>query len=115
MLLERNVRMPENSLARLQILKQSEYAEWDQLVEQSPYGTIFCKSCWIEAIQNAKVVIYKDKGRIIAGMPLFEKKRFGITICTLPKLTQTWGLVIERTADKLVNINSKEIEIARLF
>jgi len=100
----------------LRFLKEEELSLWDTLVKASPQGSVYCYSWWLKAVGgDVRVLGYFDKGRLIAGMPLYFKKKFGFTICTMPKLTQTWGVVIEPLSGKRVKVASKEMSILKNF
>jgi hypothetical protein len=100
----------------LRYLTNPELQNWDSLVERSPQGTVFCYSWWLNAIGgDVRVLGCFDKERLVAGIPLYFVKRFGIRIVTMPKLTQTWGVIIEPLSGKRVKVSSLEMEILRLF
>jgi len=97
-------------------LEANEFFLWDDFVEASPQGSVFCYSWWLKAVGGeVRVLGYFDKGRLVGGIPLYFKKKFGFTICTMPKLTQTWGVVIEPLSGKRVTAASKEMKILRKF
>lgn len=75
-------------------LETSEYAKWDALVQNSPQGSVFCRSWWLNAIGEFRILGYFEDGELIAGIPLFFEQRFGIRVCTMPRLTPTLGVVI---------------------
>lgn len=65
-------------------LKPYEYTLWDNLVTSSPLGTVFHESFWLNTCQdtlNGNLHIYgcfDNTNNLLAGCPLFEKKRFGL-------------------------------------
>ena len=100
----------------LHYLTADEYPMWDELVESSLQGSLFCRSWWLKATGNdVRVLAQFDNGRLIAGIPLHFKKRLGLTICTMPKLTQTWGVVIKPFVGEGVKAASREMGILRIF
>jgi len=100
----------------LRYLSGEEYRQWEELVESSPQGSLFCRSWWLKVVApDARVLGYFDRGRLIAGIPLFFKKRLGVTFCTMPSLTQTWGVVIEPIEGKLVHQITRQMEILTIF
>src|SRR5258707_3756322 len=100
----------------LRYLSAEEYQQWDELVEASPQGSLFCRSWWLKVVApDARVLGHFDRGRLIAGIPLFFKKRLGIKFCTMPKLTHTWGVVIERVEGKRVRQLTRQMEILTIF
>lgn len=77
--------MPEESNhLTVRELEQSEYILWDNLVTSSPIGTVFHESFWLNTCRdNLKSNLhlygcFNDNNELIAGCPLFEKKRFGL-------------------------------------
>ncbi len=100
----------------LRYLSVDEYQHWDDLVEASPQGSLFCHSWWLKAVApDARVLGYFDRGRLIAGIPLFFKKRLGVKYCTMPNLTHTWGVVIEPIEGKRVRQLTRQMEILTIF
>lgn len=65
------------------LLTESEYNQWDQLVEQSKQGTIFHLSKWITTTANslhldyAIIGVFKDS-QLIGGCSFFIKNKFHI-------------------------------------
>jgi hypothetical protein len=95
-------------------LTPDEYSLWDKLVSASPQGTIFCRSWWLSAISgDVRLLGYFGDRHLIAGIPLYFEKRFGVDLCTIPPLTQTWGVMIEPLVGKEVSKASRELEILR--
>ena len=100
----------------LRYLSLEEHPRWDELVEASPQGSLFCRSWWLKAVApEARILGYFDRGRLIAGIPLSFKKRLGVKICTMPSLTQTWGVVIEPIEGKRVHQITRQMEILTIF
>jgi len=106
--------MPNSSDIRL--LREDEFSIWDTLVAISPQGSVFCYSWWLKEVTgHFHVLGYFENGILVAGMPLFFKRRFFLSLLTMPKLTQTWGVLIEPLSGKKVKVASKEMEILRVF
>ena len=106
-----------NQAAKMQVLRyltDDEYTAWDDLVDVSPQGSVFSRSWWVKAV-NARVLGFFKSGRLIAGIPLYYERRMGIKICGLPKLTQTFGVVMEPLSGKRVNMMNREMEILGIF
>lgn len=63
------------------------------LCEQEPSIPIFSKAWWLDAVAGDSwdVVLVENNDGILASLPFVIKKRFGLTILTQPKLTQTLG------------------------
>jgi Acetyltransferase (GNAT) domain len=98
----------------LRYLKDEEYAAWDELVRVSPQGSVFSISWWVKAV-NARVLGLFKSGRLVAGIPLYYEKRMGMKMCRLPKLTQTFGVVMEPFSGKRVTTTNREMEILTIF
>jgi hypothetical protein len=100
----------------LRYLSGEQHRLWDDLVEASPQGSLFCRSWWLNlSAPDARVLGYFDRGRLMAGIPLFFKKRLGVKCCTMPRLTQTWGVVIEPIEGNRVHQITRQMEILTIF
>ncbi len=99
----------------LRYLEPSEYPLWDALVDVSPQGSVFCRSWWLSAFGDVRILACFSGNQIIAGIPLYFERRFGITVCTMPKLTQTWGIVMRPREGKAVAAAARETKILRAF
>jgi hypothetical protein len=73
-------------------LQPDQYSQWDNFVEQSPQGDIFCCSWWLEAItkSNFKILAIIEKDEIIAGIPISFDAQNKVNI---PPLTRTLGVL----------------------
>lgn len=107
-------RDPEQAFT-LRYLEPNEYPLWDALVDVSPQGSVFCRSWWLSAVGDVRVLACFSGNQIIAGIPLYFERRFGIPVCTMPKLTQTWGIVIQPLKGKAVAAAARETKILRAF
>lgn len=81
-------------LATVRYLEPNEYARWDELVQDSPQSSIFCRSWWLDAVGEFRILGYFEDDELVAGIPLFFETRFGVRVCTMPRLTPTLGVVI---------------------
>lgn len=100
----------------LRYLSPEEYPKWDALVELSPQGSVFCRSWWLQAIgDGVRVLGCFQNGSLVAGMPLYTEKRFGMSVCRMPKLTQTWGIVMEPLSGKTATMTTREMSVMGLF
>lgn len=100
----------------LRYLSANEYSVWDDLVEASAQGSIFCHSWWLEAVGgDVRVLGYFEKGRLVAGIPLYFQKRWGLSICVMPKLTRTWGVVLEPLRGKRAAVAQRETDLLTVF
>ncbi len=98
-------------------LNEDELAIWDELVENSPRGTLFHRSFWLKASEMPFVICGYFKGNtLLAGIPLYHYRKFGIRIATHPKLPAYFpylGPVFKHQDTKYVNKISSEKEISR--
>ena len=99
----------------LRYLEECEYPLWDALVEVSPQGSVFCRSWWLKAVGNARVLACFSGKQIVAGIPLHFERHLGIPVCTMPKLTQSWGIILPPPKGKRVTAVSRETKILRTF
>lgn len=99
----------------LRYLEPSEYPLWDALVDISPQGSVFCRSWWLDAVGDVRVLACFSGKQIIAGMPLYLERHFGISVCTMPKLTRSWGVVMRPLEGKAVTAAARETKILRAF
>jgi hypothetical protein len=100
-------------------LSTEDYSQWDNLVEISPMGTLFHTAFWLETISpaNWKVLGCYRGDKLIAGMPVFENKRFGIRYVAHPALTPWMGIIFHPW-EKDIKLHKKltlEKEISQQF
>lgn len=67
--------------------------KYRQFCEQESTIPIFSQAWWLDAVagDNWDVCMVEKGGQILATMPYVVKKKFGLTLLTQPKLTQTLG------------------------
>src|SRR5215471_21852385 len=106
---------PSEEAFNLRFLETYEYPLWDALVDVSPQGSVFCQSWWLEAVGNVRVLACFSGDEVVAGIPLWQEKRFGIRVCMMPKLTQTWGVVMRPFEGKPVTVAARETRLLRAF
>jgi hypothetical protein len=95
----------------------TEAQEWDALVEESPQGSIFTRSWWLDTVcpDGYQLLKVRRGGRIVAGMalPTAERQR-GARVIRMPRLTQTLGpLLAPATGGKYETNLSNEMERLR--
>lgn len=80
----------------IRYLEPSEYPLWDEFVDKSPQGCIFCRSWWLNAVcpNGFEILTLKKAGRIVAGMPIPISRKWGCTVISMPRLTQTVGALL---------------------
>lgn len=110
---------PKNSLCSksgLALVAPEEFPAWDALVEESEQCSVFNKSWWLQATcGEARVLGYYEPGRMVAGIPLYYQRRFGLKLCRMPGLTQTWGVVMPPLPGKFAAQSTRETEILDAF
>lgn len=78
---------------------------WDELVNSSPQGTVFCRSAWLSAvagIQDGQPVRLgtMHNGELVAGVSFVEVQRGGFRKAVTPLLTPYAGMLYhDRPAD----------------
>lgn len=93
-------------------LLPDEYPMWDNFVENSPQCSVFCRTWWLESVCNRTRILgcFKN-GHLEAGIPLHFEKRYGLSICCMPRLTQTLGVVMTPMSGKRSTIATRETEV----
>jgi hypothetical protein len=100
----------------LRLLTSDELRVWDALVQESAQGSVFCRAWWLGAVcKNPQVLGSFENGRLVAGIPICFERRFGIKICTMPRLTQTWGVAMQPIYGSTAHVLSREMEILSRF
>ena len=99
----------------VEFLEKSSKNEWNSFVDSSPQGSVFCYYEWLEFSTNNdfQILVYKENGRITAGMPLpfYSTGKIG-----LPPLTQKMGVLFEDFSNtKYVTRLEKEKKIIYEF
>jgi lipid II:glycine glycyltransferase (peptidoglycan interpeptide bridge formation enzyme) len=100
------------STGSLRYLEPEEFPIWDALVEVSPQCSPFSRSWWLKAVGGTvRILGYFKDGNLLGGIPLYSEKRSGVTLYTMPKLTQTLGPILAPLSGKQVNGAWQEMEI----
>jgi hypothetical protein len=70
--------------------------EWDRFVDESPQGSIFCRSWWLRAVcwDAFEILTLRRGGRTVAGMPMAVSSAVGQRIIHMPELTQVLGILL---------------------
>ncbi len=93
-------------------LLPDEYPMWDRLVENSPQCSVFCRTWWLKSVcKEIRILGCFNNGHLEAGIPLHFEKRYGLTFCCMPRLTQTLGVVMEPMSGKQASIATREKEL----
>jgi len=112
----RGIRQMTNSRKyEIQVLKPDDsLEEWDHFVDESPQGSIFCRSWWLRAVapQRFSILTLRKGTRIIAGMPMVHTRKWGYHAIHMPPLTQTLGaLLAPPSSDRYEKRLSREMDV----
>lgn len=89
-------------------LTPDQFGIWDNFVENSPQGDIFCYSWWLEATSenNFRIIAVFENNLIVAGIPLALDENGNINE---PPLTRTLGILfINREYQSLIKQTTTE-------
>lgn len=95
----------------IKYLDKGEYGIWDKFVDESPYGSVFNKSYWLDKVSNKfKILVAEENNKIVGGMAL--PSMYG-KLYKDPKLTPQLGVVLFKpnNKQKYCSVLSKQIEI----
>lgn len=102
------------------VLHSEEYAEWDDLVDRSPHGTVFHYSWWLQtnATEFEILGVRNEHGMLIAGLPIPSQRRLGLRLLHSPQLTPFLGPIFDLSGadgvcDKLYLMRSNGELLAR--
>lgn len=70
--------------------------EWDRFVDQSPQGTLFCKSEWLRNVleDSFEIAVCRGDGEIRAGLPLPLDRRGRDRSVVHPPIASTMGVLL---------------------
>ncbi len=95
-------------------LAEDEWLLWDDFVDESPRGTLFHKSFWLEASGRRLVIYGYFRGQeLYAGIPLSYALKVGIKVASQPTLTPYSGVLFKERDVKYVSKLSAEKEASR--
>lgn len=83
------------------------------LCEQEPSIPIFSKAWWLDAVAGDSwdVVLVEKDGQVVASLPYVVRKRFGLTVLTMPMLTQNLGPWLRPSSAKYAKQLSQEKDL----
>ena len=98
----------------MEIIKTTDWEEWDDFVNKSPQGTIFHTSYWLRA-SGKNFVIYGcyDKGELVGGLAIAYSKKLGIKYAHHPPWTPYLGIIFKEMEGKYTKILSIQKKICR--
>lgn len=117
--------MPESALqirkeVEVDKLRPDQYEQWNALIDKSPHGTVFHKTWWLAAAGREFEIFgcWSEQGELSAGIPLFRKRKNGLTLCHSPALTPYLGPVFDlsgadRVRDRIYLMRSQGELLAR--
>jgi len=73
-------------------------SQWDKLVSESPQGSIFAESGYLDAILHGAwsgIEVY-DGDELMAVMPIFIKQKWGFQYALQPIMAKYWGIVFKK-------------------
>lgn len=87
--------------------------KYRQLCEHETTIPIFSKAWWLDSVAgNDWDVVLVEKGdQILASLPFVVRKRFGLTVLTMPPLTQTLGPWLRPSTAKYAKQLSQEKDL----
>jgi hypothetical protein len=96
---------------QVRALKNTEFQKWDELVENSPIGTIFHSSDWLifsAGFAGKKLKIYGcfRNERLVGGCSLYISRRFFNMASSTGKMTPFGGILLGESSSK--NVREKE-------
>jgi hypothetical protein len=85
---------------RLQKISSDEWASWDSFVRNSPQGTVFQTTPYLNAFssafkRNIEILAVTENDELIAGLVVLPKKRGGIRYTTSPYLIPFNGIIMK--------------------
>lgn len=102
--------------AHFRYLRPQEYALWDDLVDASPQGSILCRSWLLTALDpDIRILGHFRGNQLVAGIPLHFERHFGVSVCRMPKLIHTLGVVMEPLQGRRIARASREEDILSAF
>lgn len=93
-------------------------ADWDSFVTDSPQGSLFCYSWWLEAVcpEQFEIILLMQGTKIIAGMPMHKKNIWGFKVINMPPFTQTLGVLFPpNISDKYEKNLTAEMNILKVL
>lgn len=84
----------------------------------SPQGSIFCRSWWLDAVcpGQYEILVLRKGPRILAGMPMHRIRKFGFKAIHMPPLTHSLGVLFPPpVSDNYEKNFSTEMDILRIL
>ena len=89
--------------------------KYRQLCEHETTIPIFSKAWWLDSVADDSwdVVLVEKGDQILASLPFVVRKHFGLTVLTLPLLTQTLGHWLRPSTAKYAKQLSQEKDLSQ--
>ncbi len=93
-------------------LYKEEKGNWDELVSNSPQGSVFQTTSWLENLntRSYKIFVCSYKNNIVAGIPITYIKKNGLKFATNPPFTPYLGVVFKTNENKTKYVNQLSFE-----
>ncbi len=98
-------------------LTQSEWPLWDKLITISPQRSLFVQRWWMDIVTGGEVHLLGcfQGERLVAGLPIWPCRAFGVSCLRQPPLTPYWGPVLQPLEGKYLTQLTTETGILRAF
>ncbi len=97
-------------------LAAHDFPMWDSFVSASPQCSVFCRTWWLQAVcDRVQIRCLFKNGYLVAGIPLYSERRCGVRVGTMPRLTQTLGIVMEPFIGKRSSVANRRTQILSMF
>lgn len=97
-------------------LNEDQYNLWDSFVDESPQGTVFHKTSWLQSFDDYKLQILAiiHKKTLVAGIPLVYTSGYGIKFAINPPFTAYLGIIFRESNQKYNTKLSFEKEFSKV-
>jgi GNAT acetyltransferase-like protein len=86
-----------NKQPACEYLRECDYSGWDRLVKDSPHGTVFHSSWWLQvSASSLRILVVRDgSGQLVGGIPLTYRRAAGLDLIHAPALTPYLGPIFD--------------------
>ncbi len=98
-------------------LTQPDWPLWDKLIAVSPQRSLFVQRWWMDIVTDGAVRLLGcfQGHNLVAGLPIWPCRSFGVSYLRQPLLTPYWGPVLQPLPGKYSTQLSTESSILRAF
>ncbi len=105
--------MVKSTMSSLKILEKENFSKWNIFVDNSPQGSIFSKTWYLDALEvDYKILVIEEKESIKAGVVLAKNE---INTYSNPMLDKYLGVLFENGSGNRQKIVSKEYKYMNLL